>query len=428
MKNVFVPLVLLAALAGCSTVTLEPEQPGAPGAAPDDIALRPLQVPELAALPETPVRALAAKFVPVTWAALPGWNDDPLDHTWKAFINNCKGLMRPVSGSLALPARAAPRVWRPVCAAAQRSGLQVDQASGAQIRNFLQTHLQPWRLLDEAGKPARNTVTGYYEPLVHASRKREGDYQWPLYAPPADLLTVDLGSVYPELAGKRIRGKLAGNRVVPYDTRAEIAANPQRQPPVIVWVNDPVEAFFLQIQGSGRAELPDGTTIRLAYADHNGRPYASIGRWLADQGQLPLAQTSMQNIKAWARNNPARVQEMLNVNPAMVFFREEAVVDPELGPKGAYGIPLIGQRAVAIDTRFVPLGAPLYLATTQPASSTPLRHLVFAQDTGAAIKGAARVDYYWGFGDQAGAQAGRMKQTGEVWVLWPKQAGAPSAR
>lgn len=428
MKNVFVPLVLLALLAGCSTVSLEPEQPGVPAAPADDIALRPLQVPDLSALPETPARPLAGKFVPVTWAALPGWNNDALDDVWKGFINNCKGLMRPVSGSLALPARATPRAWQPVCAAAARSGLQPGQANTEQVRNFLQTQLQPWRLLDEAGKPARNTVTGYYEPLVRASRKREGDYQWPLYAPPADLLTVDLGSIYPELAGKRVRGKLVGNRVVPYDTRAEIASNPQRQPPAIVWVNDPVEAFFLQIQGSGRAQLTDGSTIRLAYADHNGRPYASIGRWLADKGEIPLAQTSMQNIKAWARNNPGRVQEMLNANPAMVFFREEAVVDAALGPKGAYGIPLIGQRAAAIDTRFVPLGAPIYLATTQPATSTPLRRLLFAQDTGAAIKGAARVDYYWGFGDEAGALAGRMKQPGEVWVLWPKQAGAPSAR
>ncbi len=136
----------------------------------------------------------------------------------------------------------------------------------------------------------------------------------------------------------------------------------------------------------------------------------------------------MQNIKAWARRNPGRVQEMLNVNPAMVFFREEAVTDPELGPKGAYGIPLIGQRAVAIDTTFVPLGAPLYLATDYPASRQPLERLVFAQDTGAAIKGAARADFYWGFGDEAGAMAGRMKQPGDMWVLWPRHAGAPSAR
>lgn len=416
---------LLATLAACSTVPIDTEEATAPGQAPD-IALQPLTVPPLAALPETPARTLEGKFVPVTWAALPGWQNDDLNQVWKAFINNCKGLMRPVSGSLAMPARATPRAWQPVCAAAQQAGL-ADNAGADQVRTFIETHLQPWRLLDATGKPAKNTVTGYYEPLIRASRKRGGDYQWPLYAPPADLLTVDLGSVYPELAGKRIRGKLQGNRVVPYDTRAQIMSA-EEQPPVIVWADDPVEAFFLQIQGSGRAQLDDGEMIRLAYADHNGRPYASIGKWLADKGEMPLAQTSMQNIKAWARRNPGRIQEMLNANPAMVFFREERIVDPQLGPKGAYGIPLIGERAVAIDTRFVPLGAPIYLATQYPASSQPLRRLMFAQDTGAAIKGAARTDYYWGFGDEAGAKAGRMKQSGEMWVLWPKAAGAPTAR
>lgn len=136
----------------------------------------------------------------------------------------------------------------------------------------------------------------------------------------------------------------------------------------------------------------------------------------------------MANIKAWAQRNPARVQEMLNANSAMVFFREENIIDPELGPKGAYSIPLAAQRSIAVDPAFVPLGSPVFLSTTLPASSQPLRRLVFAQDTGAAIKGAARADFYWGFGDDAGAQAGRMKQRGEMWVLWPKNAGAPSAR
>lgn len=419
-------LVLLVFLAACSTVPTDGDEVAVTQPTVDDLALKPLSVPPLASLPETPPRTLEGKFVPVGWGALPGWQEDAMDQVWKAFINNCKGLMRPVSGSLAMPARAAPRAWQPVCAAAQQAGYDEHAGAGV-VRPFLETHLQPWRLADAAGKPAKNTVTGYYEPLIRASRTRGGPYQWPLYAPPADLLTIDLGSVYPDLAGKRIRGKLQGNRVVPYDTRAQIAGA-ERQPPVIVWADDPVEAFFLQIQGSGRAQLEDGAMIRLAYADHNGRPYASIGRWLADKGEMALAQTSMQNIKAWAKRNPGRVQEMLNANSAMVFFREERIVDPQLGPKGAYSIPLIGERAVAIDTRFVPLGTPVYLATQYPASTQPLRRLMFAQDTGAAIKGAARTDYYWGFGDEAGAKAGRMKQPGEMWVLWPKQAGQPSAR
>lgn len=416
-------LSIAALLASCASVGLEEQQPGE--LPPDvDITQQPLNVPSLESLRDSPERKLEGRFVPVGWAALPSWAQDDLSRLWPVFINNCKGLMRPTGGSQVQQARATPRAWQPVCAAAA----QAQPRSGAEVRAFIEQHLQPWRLLDEQGKHARNTVTGYYEPLVRAARKQGGQYQWPLYQPPKDLLTIDLGTVYPELAGKRIRGKLDGKRVVPYDTRAEIAASPARQPPAIVWVDDPVEAFFLQIQGSGRAQLPDGDMIRLAYADHNGRPYASIGRWLADRGELPLAQTSMQNIKAWAQRNPQRVQEMLNANPAMVFFREEKVADADLGPKGAYGIPLASRRAVAVDTRYVPLGAPVYLATTLPASSEPLRRLVFAQDTGAAIKGAARTDFYWGFGDEAGAMAGRMKQNGEMWVLWPKQAGAPTAR
>jgi membrane-bound lytic murein transglycosylase A len=168
--------------------------------------------------------------------------------------------------------------------------------------------------------------------------------------------------------------------------------------------------------------------IRLAYADHNGRPYVSIGQWLARQGEMPLAQTSMQNIKQWARSHSDRVRQMLNVNPAMVFFREEAITDPELGPSGAYGVPLLPQRAIAVDPEFVPLGTPVYLDTQQPGGGAPLRRLVYAVDTGAAIRGAARADFYWGTGDEAGAQAGRMKQSGQMWLLWPAQAGAPSAR
>jgi len=416
-------------LAACSSVPLEPDATPEPpvdvvdaGGAPPSTP--PLAVPPLASLKETPARALSGRFAPAKWADLPGWQQDTLDHVWQGLLNNCKGLMRPVSGSQMLPARAPPRVWHTVCAQAQRLG--EDLATDA-VRAFLQQHLQPWRVLDAAGKPARNTVTGYYEPLIRAARTRDGTYQWPLYAVPDDLLIIDLGATHPELSGKRVRGKLQGRRVVPYDTRADIAASPH-PPPTLVWAEDPVEAFFLQIQGSGRAQLPDGTMIRLAYADHNGRPYTAIGQWLAKQGELPLAQTSMQNIKRWAQRNPDRVLEMLNVNAAMVFFREERIADATLGPQGAYGVPLLAQRAIAVDPKFVPLGAPVWLSTQWPASETPLQRLVFAQDTGAAITGAARADFFWGFGDAAATHAGRMKQNGQMWVLWPQGAGAPTAR
>lgn len=379
----------------------------------------PLRVPPLSSLPEPPKRQLKGHFTKANWSDLPGWQSDDLTNMWVALENNCKGLMRPVSGALTAPTFANPRQWHGFCLALSKSGLSQASAN-TEIRQFLQNNLQPWRLDSPAGKPAQNTVTGYYEPVIHASRSRGGAYQWPLYAVPDDLLTIDLASVYPELTGKRIRGKLSGNRVVPYDARADIANNPDRQPPVIVWANDPVEAFFLQIQGSGQAILPNGESIRLAYANHNGRPYASIGKWLAQKGEMPLAQTSMQNIKQWAKNNPSRVQEMLNVNPAVVFFREESVTNQQFGPKGAYGIPLIAGRAIAVDPDYIPLGTPVFLATQMPASNQALQKLVFAQDTGAAIKGAGRADFYWGTGDTAGQMAGRMKQTSRMWVLLPK--------
>jgi membrane-bound lytic murein transglycosylase A len=429
------PLALLGiVLAGCSTIESEvppEEHPAAPGGATAPAAEAPLVVPPLASLPDTPPRSLAGRFQRAGYGDIPGWRDDDLLHFWPVFLRNCKGLMRPTSGNLTLPARATPRVWQPVCAAAVDPARRPVANDAESVRRFLQTYLQAWRLLAPDGKPAANTVTGYYEPLVRGSRRQGGLNQWPLYMPPKDLLTVDLGAIYPELAGKRVRGKLEGKRVVPYDTRSQLET-PGRQPPVLVYVDDPVDNFFLQVQGSGRVLLTDGPdagkTIRVAYADHNGQPYVSIGRWLVDKGELTADQASMQGIRAWAQRHPQRVREMLDANPAVVFFKEEPVLDPEAGPRGAYGLPLTARRSIAVDTSFVPLGTPVFLGTTWPASDRPLDRLVFAQDTGTAIRGAARADFYWGYGDAAGQMAGRMKQRGQMWVLWPKQAGEPSAR
>ncbi|VCU70979.1 Membrane-bound lytic murein transglycosylase A precursor [Pigmentiphaga humi] len=346
---------------------------------------------------------------------------------WRPLLANCRTLIlrtgKPASNTA--PPVADSYAWQRTCAAARD---MPAVPSAEQVRAFLELWLQPWSVRGPAGEPATGLATSYYEPLVHASRERGGAYQWPLYAVPPDLLTIDLGGLYPELVGKRVRGKLDGRRVVPYDTRAEIE-RPERQPPAIVWVDDPVEAFFLQVQGTGRAVLDigpgQGSTIRLAYADHNGHPYVSIGKWLIDKGELTMAQASMQGIRAWAQRNPARVKEMLNANPAVVFFREEAVADASEGPKGALGLPLTPLRSIAVDPSIVPLGSLAYLATTRPNTRQPMNLAVLAQDTGTAIKGPARVDLFWGFGDEAGDMAGRMKQESRLWVLWPKGEGVP---
>jgi len=241
---------------------------------------------------------------------------------------------------------------------------------------------------------------------------------------PPDLLTIELADVFPDLKNMRLRGRLQGNKVIPYYSRADIVAREREHADrVLLWVDDAVELFFLQIQGSGRVKLPDGRMVRLSYADQNGHPYQSVGRVLIERGELKPEQASMQGIQAWARANPDKLDELLNTNPSYVFFREvPAKANDHEGPPGALGVPLSAERSIAVDPRHVPLGAPVYLSTTQPNSSRPLRRLMLAQDTGGAIRGVVRADFFWGFGPDAGSQAGRMKQQGQMWVLLPPGA------
>jgi membrane-bound lytic murein transglycosylase A len=232
-------------------------------------------------------------------------------------------------------------------------------------------------------------------------------------------LVVDLSSLHPDLKNKRLRGRLEGNRVVPYLSRGDIdREGGPLQGDELVWVDDAVEVFFLHIQGSGQVELENGERIRVGYADQNGHPFRSLGRLLIQSGEIPAERASMQGIKDWARRNPKRAQDFLNANPSYVFFRE---LPRELtGPLGALGVPLTPERSIAVDPRVVPLGVPVYLATTWPNTSDPLNRLMVAQDTGGAIAGAVRVDFFWGFGDAAGNLAGKMRQGGRIWVLLPK--------
>ncbi len=290
-------------------------------------------------------------------------------------------------------------------------------------RRFFESRFLPWRLTNTDGTTS-GLVTGYYEPLLRGSRTRGKPYLQPVLGVPPDLLTIDLASILPDLKGMRLRGRLQGNKVVPYFSRAEITAQEKDTPDrVLLYVDDAVELFFLQVQGSGRVRLADGSMVRLAYADQNGHPYQSIGKVLVERGEMTLEQASMASIKQWARANPHRLKELLNANPSYVFFREQpAGLNDGEGPSGALGVPLTPERSIAVDPRHVPLGAPVFLSTSQPDSAIPLRRLVLAQDTGGAIRGVVRADLFWGFGNQAGNQAGRMKQQGQMWVLLPPEA------
>lgn len=340
-------------------------------------------------------------MVAAAWNDLPGWNEDDHVSALKAFVQGCEAL-----GSR--------ETWRNACQAARK--VFPANAVGP-ARRFFETAFQPYRALNEDGS-GEGMITGYYEPLLHGSRKPTARYKFPVYGVPDDLLVVDLASLYPDLKGMRLRGRLEGRRIVPYYSRSEIegkeASIPVRP---ILWVDDPIELFFLQIQGSGQIRLDSGERVRVGYADQNGHPYRSIGRYLIDRGELTLDKASMQGIKLWAQQNPEKLPEVLNHNASYVFFRELA--GNLAGPLGALGVPVSAGRTLAVDPRFVPLGAPVYLATTWPNTKRPLHRLMMAQDTGAAIRGGVRGDYFWGFGEQAAAQAGRMRQSGRMWILLP---------
>lgn len=359
--------------------------------------------PETRPVPEQAPAKPAETLKPVSFTDLPGWQQDDLRQAWPAFLASCQALMKKTD-------------WKEPCEVA----LNVNASDAKAIRIFLESFFIPHRVANADGTE-QGMVTGYYEPLLRGARKRGGPYQTPLHGVPDDLLVIDLGSVYPELKNMRLRGKLVGRKIVPYPSRGEMDQANALAGKELLWVDDPVEAFFLQVQGSGRVQLTDTKeTVRLAYADQNGHPYKSVGRYLVDKGEMTLAQASAQSIKAWVAANPARRQEILNANPSYVFFKEEKLSDPQVGPKGALGVPLTSQRSIAVDPQFIPLGAPVFLATTQPDSDRTMQRLMMAQDTGGAIRGAVRADFFWGFGAAAGENAGKMKQAGRMWVLLPK--------
>jgi membrane-bound lytic murein transglycosylase A len=381
--SVLVAAILLAA--GCAQVP--------PGACP---------------CPPKPAASAEARYEPVPFAELPGWNSAPMAASVRAFVAGCR------NGANA-------RAMKTACEEAR----VLPAGDDAAARAFLERAFAAYAVVAPEGT-REGLVTGYYEPLLEGSRSRNTRFTRPVFGLPDDLIVVDLAGQYPELRGLRLRGRLNGRRLEPYYSRGEIdARGPAFGAPVIAWVADPVELFFLQIQGSGQVRLETGERIRLGYAEHNGHPYRSLGRYLVERGEMTLEQASMQSIKAWAAANPDRYQEALNQNPSYVFFRELPATG---GPLGAMGVPLEGGYSIAVDPQHVPLGAPVYLATTYPLSPAPLERLVVAQDTGGAIRGAVRADFFWGTGPEAGVLAGRMRQQGRLWLLWPRGEALPTRR
>jgi membrane-bound lytic murein transglycosylase A len=339
----------------------------------------------------------------IPWSELPGWREDRLSQAWPALQSSCQKM----------PARDAR--WAGLCADAALFPAPDD----ATARAFFETRFVAHEISGNNGA-ADGLVTGYYEPLLHGSLVKTKRFRHPVYGRPDDLVVVDLGGLYPELQGKRYRGRLSSNRVVPYYSRAEMS-NGKRPPDsaVIAWVDDPVALFFLEIQGSGRIQLPDGKMLHVGYADQNGHPYVAIGRTLVESGAMKLEEATMPAIRDWLRANPDKAQAVLNSNPSYVFFTLREPDDS--GPIGALNVPLLPQRSIAVDPNFIPLGTPVWIDTSLPGNSEarPYRRLVLAQDTGGAIRGPVRADLFLGFGENAERIAGAMRQRGKLYVLLP---------
>ena len=376
---------IVGTLAACATHLPEPSSPAAPA------------LPTVPGLPEAPPYAVPgdtgplpppiiqgkSRWTAVRWAELPGFAQDPLYEAWNAWIKSCE--------------RPGP-VQAPLCR--QVRGLSIG--SGDEQRAWMVARLQPYKVEPLQGT-SDGLLTSYYEPILNASRTPGNGFNAPLYGPPATL-------------GKR----------KPWFTRQEMDTLPEAKAQLagkeIAWLADPVDALMLQIQGTGRLRItePDGSqrTVRLAYAGNNDQPYKSVGSWLLNQGLLRDA--TWPGIKAWIAQNPQRLNELLWSNPRMVFFREEVLsdFDAAFGPRGAQGVPLTPGRSIAVDPASIPYGTPVWLAS--PGPWAPLQKLVFAQDTGSAITGAVRADYFAGWGPEAGDLAGRLKQPLKLWVLWPK--------
>ena len=319
----------------------------------------------------------------MAWSALPGFSDDNLFEAWNAWIKSCEKPTLPLAT---------------LCGEVRRLSI----ANPQEQQEWLQARLQPYRVESLQGESS-GLLTGYYEPMLEASRAPTSAFSVPIYQPPLTL------------AQRK-----------PWFTRQEMDTLPEPQAALrgraIAYLADPIDALVLQIQGSGRIRLTqtDGSQrwVRVAYAGTNDQPYRSVGRWLLDQGLIKDA--SWPGIKAWLAQNPQRQQELLWSNPRMVFFKEEPLseLDASFGPRGAQGVALTPGRSIAVDPGSIPYGTPVWLASS--GAQTRLQKLVLAQDTGSAITGAVRADYFAGWGPDAAELAGRLRQPLQLWALWPK--------
>lgn len=365
---------------------------------------------------------VAPRFLPVDWTELNGWREDSVHEALPAFLRSCVEWDKlpadaPLGGETAFYGTAGD--WRNLCTRARN----LENGTPEKIRRFFEQSFVPFAV--HAGEEEEGLFTGYYEPELRGSRVRSAEFPIPLLQRPPDLVHVELGEFREDLKGRRIAGRVVDGRLKPFESRAEIDAGKLPfEELALVWVDDPVDAFFLHIQGSGRIVLRDGSVIRVGYDGQNGHPYTAIGRVLVERGAMTVEEASLRTIREWLAENPKEAADVMAHNASYVFFKEVDIADPGHGPLGSQGVPLTAHRSLAVDATVHAMGVPIWLDTSAPGeregdADRSVRRLMIAQDTGGAIRGPVRGDYFWGFGDEAGEIAGRMRHRGRMFVLIP---------
>jgi membrane-bound lytic murein transglycosylase A len=356
------------------------------------------------------------RLAPASYDDLPAWNDESFIQAAEAFKKSCARILKQPDQARALgplPEAGTYGDWQSVC----KEFITIAPQDAVALRRFFETRFHPYQVSNHGD--TQGLFTGYYEASLRGSTVKQGPYQTPLYARPDDLVMVNLGDFREHLKGERIAGRVLDGNLKPYESRTQIVnGNWPHNDKVLLWVDDPVDAFFVQIQGSGVVDLPDGSTKRIGYAGQNGHPYYAIGRELIKRGEMSEDEVSLQTIRAWLEANPAQAAEIMNTNQSYVFFQE---LEGE-GPIGGENVALTAGRSLAIDRSLLPYGIPVWLSVEHPVEGNPqINRLMIAQDTGGAIRGPVRGDFFWGYGPQAERHAGAMKSKGRYWVLLPVQ-------
>ncbi len=386
----------------------------------DDVETPPKPAPAVevveVVIPKEEVKERKAELVLAqkTFADLPGWGADHMDGFPTAFRKSCARISKRSENSIfgVLKQAGTYGQWQKICAKFTTDDVYTPKG----LRAFFETHFTPHQVA--ADDELTGLFTGYYEASLKGSRVKTDRYNIPLHKRPDDLVMVQLGDFRKDLKGVRIAGRIKNGRLKPYESRAEIISGDwPHDDEVLLWVDSAVDAFFVQIQGSGLVTMKDGSLMRIGYAGQNGHPYYAIGRELIKIGALTKKNVSMQSIRAWLEENPARADEIMNTNRSYVFFRE---IKGD-GPIGAEGVSLTAGRSLAVDRTLVSYGLPLWVDIESPTDGhARIRRMMVAQDTGGAIRGPVRGDFFWGHGQDAEDLAGIMKSKGRYWVMLPK--------